>query len=123
MTIQNLDVPVWRKPSMLRATMADGGGKGERALHWLLGDATLPFPRSLYELLLWPFYALVLFWASFLALTASGPTVPALIGSAVVIGLVGLAYPSRRVVGAAVIMFWWAVVLVGPAKIGSAWCG
>src|ERR1700694_5058353 len=112
MTTQDLDLPIRLKPSMLHATMAYGGGRGGRALHWLLGDATMPFPRSLYELLLWPFYALVLFWAFFLGVTASGPAVPALIGSAVVIGLVGLAYPSRRVVGAAVIVFWWAVVLI-----------
>ena len=124
MTTQDLDLPIRLKPSMLHATMAYGGGRGGRALHWLLGDATMPFPRSLYELLLWPFYALVLFWAFFLGVTASGPAVPALIGSAVVIGLVGLAYPSRRVVGAAVIVFWWAVVLIGPAIDGlRVWMG
>jgi DNA-binding SARP family transcriptional activator len=124
MTIQNLELPFWPKPSMLRATMAYGGGRGGRAAHWLLGDLTPPVPRSLSELLLWPFYALVLFWAMFLALTASGPTVAALIGSAVLIGLVGLAYPSRRIVAGAVILFWWAVVLVGPAIDGlRVWMG
>src|SRR2546422_9555747 len=102
MTIHDLNLPIWPKPSMLRATMASGGGRGGRAVHWLLGAAPLPVPRSLYELLLWPFYALVLFWAFFLGLTASGPAVPALIGSAVVIGLIGLAYPSRRLVAAGV---------------------
>jgi DNA-binding SARP family transcriptional activator len=118
MTIQNLELPFRPKPSMLRATMTYGGGRGGRAVHWLLGDLTLPVPRSLSEFLLWPFYALVLFWAMFLALTASGPTVPALIGSAVVIGLVGLAYPSRRIVAGAVLLLWWSVVLIGPAIDG-----
>ncbi len=119
-----LGLPVLAKPSMLRATMAYGGGRGGRALHWLLGDATLPVPRSLYEVLLWPFYVLVLGWGVFLALTASDPIVPILIGSAVVIGLIGLAYPSRRIVGAALIVFWWAVVLVGPAIEGlRVWMG
>jgi hypothetical protein len=124
MTIQNLELPFWPKPFMLRATMAYGGGRGGRVVHWLLGDLTLPIPRSLYEFLLWPFYAVVLFWAMFLAVTTSGPTVPALIGSAVGIGLVGMAYPSRRIVAAAVILFWWAVVLVGPAIDGlRVWMG
>ena len=69
-----LGLPLLAKPSMLRATMAYAGGRGGRMVHWLLGDATLPVPRSLYEVLLWPFYVLVLGWAAFLAALSNNQT-------------------------------------------------
>ena len=54
------DLPVFANRSMLLATMAYGGGRGGRALHWLFGDLTFPVPGSLYELLLWPVYLIPL---------------------------------------------------------------
>jgi DNA-binding SARP family transcriptional activator len=118
------DLPVFEKRSMLLATMAYGGGRGGRALHWLFGDVTFPVPGSLYEVLLGPVYLIPLGWAVFLALTASGPSIPILIAAGVIIGLVGICYPTRRFVGFALVLFWWAIVLVGPAIEGlRVWMG
>src|SRR5579864_5264489 len=118
MTVQKTVVPVSLNTSMLLPTMTYGGGRRPGAVHWLLGDPTAPIPMSVYEVLLWFFYLGTLLWSTVIAIAGTSWSVPFLIYGGVAIGIVGFCYPSRRLVGAALIGYWWVALATYPQIAG-----
>lgn len=113
------------QPSMLPARVSYTTSWAARAPRWLFGDLGQPFPRTWYESLPLPFYLLVIFPALQLVLPASianpNGAPAALLIFGLVVGVVGVAYPTRRLVAAALCVFWFVVAMVAEAGRPNGW--
>jgi len=112
---QMLGTPIAPKPSMLQTTMGDSPSPRQPVLGWLFRDPALPFPRTSWEFVLAAIYLLpVLAAAQVVISTPGGPPGPPtpLLAAGLLIGLLGLAYPTRRLVAAALCLYWFGVFVV-----------
>ncbi|MFI5284489.1 MAG: hypothetical protein ACHQ0J_15395, partial [Candidatus Dormibacterales bacterium] len=114
-------LPIEANRSMLRATMTYGGGWGRAFGHWLFGDPNAPFPRTGYEVLLLPCYFLTLIWAAFLILGVRAWWGWLFVGAGLLIGSVGLVYPTRRLVGGSLVVYWWALIVANTIAAPDQW--
>jgi len=107
------------QPSMLPARVSYTTSWAARAPRWLFGDPGQPFPRTWYESLPLPFYLLAIFPALRLVLPASlanpNGAPAALLIFGLVVGLAGVAYPTRRLVALALCVFWFVAGFVAVA--------
>ena len=107
------------QPSMLPARVSYTTSWAARAPRWLFGDPGQPFPRTWYESLPLPLYLLAIFPALRLVLPASlanpNGAPAALLIFGLVVGLAGVAYPTRRLVALALCVFWFVAAFVAVA--------
>jgi DNA-binding SARP family transcriptional activator/uncharacterized membrane protein YhaH (DUF805 family) len=116
---QILGKSVATQPSMLPARVSHTTSWPARAARWLFGDPGQPFPRTWYESLPLPFYLLAIFPALRLVVPASlanpNGAPAALLIFGLVVGLAGLAYPTRRLIALALGVFWFVAAMVAEA--------
>jgi DNA-binding SARP family transcriptional activator len=108
--------------SMLPARMRYPNNRVTRVMGWLLADPRSPFPRTWAEGFVLPFYLLTMVPAIQLVLPTGGAPWPTTsleaVTAGLVVGLLGLAYPTRRLAVVLVCLYWIAVpVLVGGTNL------
>src|SRR6266849_1422824 len=111
---QILATPSAPKPSMLQATMGASRSPRQPALSWLFRDPASPFPRTPAEFVVAAIYLLPILAAAQLVIsTPDAPPGPPtlLLVAGFLVGFLGLLYPTRRVVAAALCLYWLAVMV------------
>jgi DNA-binding SARP family transcriptional activator len=113
-----LGSPASLKPSMLQATMGALPSRPDAASSWLFRDPALPFPRSAAEMVVAAVYLLPILAAIQLVGSTGAPppgTPPAppswLLAMGLIVGIVGIAFPTRRAVAAILCVYWLAVMV------------
>lgn len=110
------------KPSMLHATMRASGSPQQAALGWLFRDPAMPFPRTPVEWLVAAVYLLPILSAAQLVVSTpgAGPAPPlALLVAGLLIGLIGLAYPTRRLIAVVLCLYWLWVLVFAIQRFGD----
>ena len=111
---QILATPSAPKPSMLQATMGASRSPRQPAMSWLFRDPASPFPRTPAEFVVAAIYLLPILAAAQLVIsTPDAPPGPPtlLLVAGFLVGFLGLLYPTRRVVAAALCLYWLAVMV------------
>jgi DNA-binding SARP family transcriptional activator len=119
---QILGTPTAPSPFMLRDKMGASGSPRPTVLGWLFSDPAVPFPRTPYEFLVAAIYLLPILSAAQLVVSTPGaPPAPpiALLVAGLLVGLLGLVYPSRRLVAAALCFYWFWVLVVAAQRFGD----
>jgi DNA-binding SARP family transcriptional activator len=114
-----LGMSVPRQPSMLQAKMGATASPPQKVASWLFREPALPFGRRPAELVVSAMYLLPILSALQLVISTPdappGPPSSLLIGG-LLVGLVGLAYPTRRLVAIALCLYWVGVAVFAAQR-------